>query len=137
MSLPAWNASCRSSGRSTSHCTRFKAPSTGLARHNLLRELSRADFIDAATDLLANLNALHPFREGNGRTQRAFVSQFAEQAGHGFRWPGDAEQRNKDASIEAMRGDNTALHALVSEPVRGAEPHSRMRETPRIGPGDP
>ena len=44
--------------------------------------LSREAFAERAADLLAELNAVHPFREGNGRTQRAFVEQPAQAAGH-------------------------------------------------------
>ena len=33
----------------------------------------RSDFITAAADFLAELNAIHPFREGNGRTQLTFL----------------------------------------------------------------
>ena len=35
---------------------------------------------------LADINALHPFREGNGRAQRAFFSQLAHDAGHFIAW---------------------------------------------------
>lgn len=108
-----------------------------LANRDLLRGLSRIDFIDAATDLLADLNALHPFREGNGRTQRAFLTLLAEQAGHGFRWPADAEQQNNDASIASMRGDHSALRALVDEAVCGATPHGHsMHEATHTGSDD-
>jgi cell filamentation protein len=34
---------------------------------------SREDFIAAAANFLADLNAIHPFREGNGRTQLTFL----------------------------------------------------------------
>jgi cell filamentation protein len=40
-----------------------------------LRGLDREAFIDRLTHYLAEINATHPFREGNGRTQRAFVQQ--------------------------------------------------------------
>lgn len=103
--------------------------------HDLLREQSPTDFINTATDLLANLNALHPFREGNGRAQRAFVTQLATETGHDFRWPDNAEQRNKDASIAAMRGDNRALRTLVSEAMHSAEPHApQTHSTPHADP---
>src|SRR5271157_53634 len=36
--------------------------------------------------VLADVNALHPFREGNGRAQRAFFSQLAHDAGHHIAW---------------------------------------------------
>lgn len=33
-------------------------------------------------DFYERTNELHPFREGNGRTQRVFLAQLAENAGH-------------------------------------------------------
>lgn len=42
------------------------------------------DFIAIATDFLAELNAIHPFREGNGRVQLAFMHLLGLQAGHPF-----------------------------------------------------
>jgi fido (protein-threonine AMPylation protein) len=38
------------------------------------------------TYYLAEINATHPFREGNGRTQRAFLQQLAEDAGYRIDW---------------------------------------------------
>lgn len=45
----------------------------GLPRHSFLKEL---------TDFYASLNYLHPFREGNGRTQRVYFRQLAIRAGY-------------------------------------------------------
>ena len=53
-----------------------------LAQNNLLCGLARNDFIAALVDLYQRTNELHPFREGNGRTQRVFLSQLAENAGY-------------------------------------------------------
>jgi cell filamentation protein len=39
------------------------------------------DFIAAAASFLADLNAIHPFREGNGRTQLTFLFQLGNRAG--------------------------------------------------------
>lgn len=41
---------------------------------------SREDFIAAAATFLADLNAIHPFREGNGRTQLTFLFLLGERA---------------------------------------------------------
>ncbi|MEQ8829855.1 MAG: Fic family protein [Alphaproteobacteria bacterium] len=38
-------------------------------------------FAKQAAEHIAELNALHPFREGNGRTLRLFAAQLAERAG--------------------------------------------------------
>ncbi len=55
-----------------------------LARQKYFRELDAATFSRKAAHFLAELNAIHPFREGNGRTQLSFLIILAEQAGHPF-----------------------------------------------------
>jgi cell filamentation protein len=46
-----------------------------------LAGVDREDFLDRFAHYFAEVNALHPFREGNGRTQRAFFRQLALHAG--------------------------------------------------------
>lgn len=72
-----------------------------LQADGLLHGLDVDQFAAKAGDLLADVNALHAFREGNGRTQRAFLSQLAAQAGHRLVWPAGAEKRNIEASRAA------------------------------------
>ncbi len=56
---------------------------TGKLRdENYLRDLSREEFSNRAAALLVDLNGVHPFREGNGRTQRVFMCELAKEAGH-------------------------------------------------------
>jgi fido (protein-threonine AMPylation protein) len=38
-------------------------------------------FTERLTYFLGEVNAIHPFREGNGRAQRAFFEQLAGEAG--------------------------------------------------------
>lgn len=40
------------------------------------------NFVEAAADFLGELNAIHPFRDGNGRSQLAFLYLIAIRAGH-------------------------------------------------------
>jgi cell filamentation protein len=40
-----------------------------------------AEFLDAAAEFLTELNAIHPFREGNGRAQMTFVALLTIRAG--------------------------------------------------------
>lgn len=47
-----------------------------------LQGLSREDFAVEAALFLSTLNAIHPFREGNGRTQTTFLTLVADRAGH-------------------------------------------------------
>jgi cell filamentation protein len=46
-----------------------------------LRGLSREAFVGRLAYYLGEVNALHPFREGNGRAQRAFFAQLARSTG--------------------------------------------------------
>ena len=39
------------------------------------------EFLDELTDLYHELNMLHPFREGNGRTLRLFVTLLVRNTG--------------------------------------------------------
>ena len=53
-----------------------------LAEQNFFQSLSFDDFVDAFVDFYIRTNELHPFREGNGRTQRVFLAQLAQHAGY-------------------------------------------------------
>ncbi|GGK40182.1 Fic/DOC family protein [Nocardia camponoti] len=87
----------------------------GLAKQRYLRGRTRADFIVGLTHFFAEVNALHPFREGNGRTQRAFFGQLAREAGWPIDWPRLDATENTFASMSSLRGDNTALHSLFEK----------------------
>jgi len=52
-----------------------------LRKEDLLVGLSLDDTSLRLAHYLSEINAIHPFREGNGRVQRLFISQLAEQAG--------------------------------------------------------
>ena len=52
-----------------------------LARENHLKGLSREAFAERAAYFFSEINALHPFREGNGRTQNLFLKQLGRGAG--------------------------------------------------------
>ncbi len=47
-----------------------------LRRDRYLRELSAEEFAEQASAFLSTLNAIHPFRDGNGRTQLTFMALF-------------------------------------------------------------
>jgi cell filamentation protein len=84
-----------------------------LARSDHLRGRDREAFVDDLTELYADLNALHPFRDGNGRAQRAFLGQLAVEAGHPVHWAAMDPAENNAASKAAHEGDNDALRALL------------------------
>jgi cell filamentation protein len=54
----------------------------GLRRDNNLEGLSAQEFARGAATFLATLNAVHAYRDGNGRSQLAFIGLLANAAGH-------------------------------------------------------
>lgn len=47
-----------------------------------LKGLSARAFADKAGEIIGDINYVHPFREGNGRTQALYLEALASQAGH-------------------------------------------------------
>ena len=76
---------------------------------------STEEFIDAITELFADINALHPFREGNGRAQREFIKYVACKNGYGLDWSVVSSEENIEASFESTNGNNTKLHAIIKK----------------------
>jgi cell filamentation protein len=70
----------------------------GLKAKRHLDGLDLATFSREAADFLAEVNAIHPFREGNGRTQLAFLRLLCLNAGFGF----DASVLDRSRVIAAM-----------------------------------
>ncbi|MEE6169990.1 MULTISPECIES: Fic/DOC family protein [unclassified Mycolicibacterium] len=48
--------------------------------------LDRDEFVEGLSRHFTAINRLHPFREGNGRTQRVFLQYLAEHAGYQLDW---------------------------------------------------
>lgn len=78
-----------------------------------LRGLERGSFLDRLTFYLGEVNAIHPFREGNGRTQRVFFEQLARDAGFALNWQHLDSARNIEASAAIMRGDAEPMRKML------------------------
>jgi cell filamentation protein len=76
---------------------------------NHLRGLSRAEFANRAADIMVELNGAHPFRDGNGRTQRTFIRALATQAGHELDFSVVSRERMVPASIAGNELDDSAM----------------------------
>ncbi|WP_034602865.1 Fic/DOC family protein [Maridesulfovibrio frigidus] len=55
---------------------------TELAGDDYLQDLSPSDFVEQVAHYVVELNVAHPFREGNGRAIREFLSLLASKAGY-------------------------------------------------------
>lgn len=88
-----------------------------LARERHLRDLDADEFSQRAAHYLGEINVLHPFREGNGRTQREFIGQLAREAGHDIDWTGISQTEMVKASIDAYNGDSRTLASLIRRAI--------------------
>ena len=90
---------------------------TQLEKDNFLQDLSPKEFAEKSAPFLACLNAIHAFREGNGRTQLSFFLLLADQAGHSI----DLEELDPEAFLVAMitsfKGDEAPLAAVIQDLV--------------------
>jgi cell filamentation protein len=85
------------------------------ARH--FKSYTVEQFARHAARFLSELNAIHPFREGNGRTQMAFFKEIAIEAG--YAWYGQflEPQRVMSAMIASFSGEEAPLQALIRDLV--------------------
>lgn len=78
-----------------------------------LQRLPANEFAARAAHFLAELNAIHAFREGNGRAQLTFFALLADRAGQTL----DLEKLDPDAMLRAMiasfDGDESGLKAVI------------------------
>ncbi len=83
----------------------------------LLEAPSANVFAERAADLLADINAGHPFREGNGRTQLAYLKLLATTTGYGFNDDVLIPATVMDAMIRSFSGDLGPLRRLIADLV--------------------
>lgn len=79
-----------------------------LHAEKLLQGLNKNDFGYRAGFYLAAINKIHPFREGNGRTQRLLIEQLANLNGYVINWNAISQEAMGQASREARSQDPTA-----------------------------
>lgn len=80
-----------------------------------LRELSKETFIKKAAYYFSEINALHPFREGNGRTQREFIRQLSYNAGYILHFVTISDQEMLDASIDSFLCNYEKMEILFAK----------------------
>lgn len=83
-------------------------------------------FVEVLTDNYADLNALHPFREGNGRSQREFARELCERCGYVFDLSCTTHTEMLEASIIAFnKADNSKLLNIFKQAVIPASEYKK------------
>ena len=83
-----------------------------------LRGLAAGDFSAAAAHFLAELNAIHPFREGNGRSQMVFFALISDRAGHRLRLDRLDPTAFLEAMVASFDGHEGPLSVAISDLIR-------------------
>jgi len=66
---------------------------------NMIRETDEEKVFDNLAYVMAELNIIHPFREGNGRTIREFIRLMAKRMGYDLNWGNVDKEELLEASI--------------------------------------
>ena len=78
---------------------------------------SKADGVAVgAGPVMGDVNHVHPFREGNGRTQLQYLKQLAARAGHAI----DLTRIDRSAWLDASRRSNSGDHVAITRCIRRA-----------------
>ena len=89
-----------------------------LADRNFFRGLSHTAFVDEIVDFYCVTNMLHPFREGNGRAQRAFLTQLIRAAGYDINWAEVDTDLLMFATMQSANGVADLLKKILSDAIR-------------------
>jgi len=98
-----------------------------IVSNGYLKNLSKHNFADLAGEIIGDVNYVHPFREGNGRTQMQYLKQLAEQAGHEI----DLTQIDRDLWMNSSRQAHFGDYQLMTHCIRSAIRKGRERTRSR------
>lgn len=90
-----------------------------LQRMKEFRRLDRKSFVDELTDFYHEINMLHPFREGNGRTQRLFFTLLIRRAGYDIHFDEQDTDELMIATIYAAQGILDPLRKFFEQAIVG------------------
>lgn len=77
-----------------------------LRSEDYLKNTDLQIFVQRAAYYLGELNAIHPFREGNGRAQREFLREIGLQAGYKINWSKVSREQMYSASEIGFKTGN-------------------------------
>ena len=88
-----------------------------LEKENFLKGLDKSSFCERLAYYMGFVDAIHPFREGNGRTMRLYFQQLAEQAGYEIAFSDTTKEELLEADISAFNTDYEPLITLLKRIV--------------------
>lgn len=88
-----------------------------LQDRNYFKGLSHGEFVEEIVDFYCVTNMLHPFREGNGRTQRVFLTQLVRNAGYEINFADMDTDLLMIATIQSAQGVTDLLKRIFNESI--------------------
>jgi cell filamentation protein len=90
-----------------------------LASEHFLRETDSQGFCGRTAYFMGEMNAIHAFREGNGRAQREFLRELAVEAGYELAWDLVAPEEMLAASVTSFEeGSSIGFAGLLKKIIR-------------------
>lgn len=90
-----------------------------LASEHFLRGTDSHEFCERAAYIFGEMNAVHPFREGNGRAQREFLRELAAEAGYELTWDLVPREEIHAASVASFQEGSSAAFATILNKIIG------------------
>ncbi|MDQ0418770.1 cell filamentation protein [Croceifilum oryzae] len=90
-----------------------------------LKGLMVDEFCQRAAHYHAEINMLHPFREGNGRTQREFIRTLALNAGYELNWKHLDKETILKATIKSIT-DTKDLQEVIFSCISNHQPDKSL-----------
>jgi cell filamentation protein len=85
---------------------------------NFFKGLAKEKFVEEIVDFYQTTNYLHPFREGNGRTQRIFISKLIKYNGYDFDFSNIDPDLLMIATIKASNGISDDLYNIFKNEIK-------------------
>lgn len=79
------------------------------------KKLSRKDFAEILADIIGELNAIHPFLDGNGRAIRLYAQKLAKAVGFDFEVFKLDEKSWNAAAVSSFNTDLAPLSKIIRE----------------------
>ena len=89
-----------------------------LEKENYFIGATKDKFVDEIVDFYVTTNYLHPFREGNGRTQRIFISKLIKFNGYDFNFSSINPDLLMIATIKAANGVTDDLYTIFQNEIK-------------------
>lgn len=85
---------------------------TKIKEENMLNEIDRKNVFNNLAYVMAELNIIHPFREGNGRSIREFIRLMAKRMGYNLNWGNANKEELLEASILSVDNYKVLINVL-------------------------